>query len=418
MTKPNQEMSRRGFCASSLAAASGVLLVTPRTAFGSAANSRLRLGILGCGNRGSHVAQAFLENTNTAVVALADLFQDRLDQGTKRFGNLQSAKGSPQIKLYKGADSYLQLLASDIDMVIISTPPYFHPQHLKAALEAGNKHVYLEKPVATDVRGCLEVAELAGRAQGKVSVDVGFQMRRSPQYAEQTRRIHEGAIGEVALAQGFYFAGDAPRKQRGAVSPLEARIRDWWFSRVLSGDILVEQNVHIIDVFNWVLKARPVAASATGGRRVRTDIGDVWDHFIVTYQYPNNVHASFMSTQFMPKWGDVCTSFFGKKGHSEAYFVGGLRIEGENPWEAGADQAPAGSKPEVDPLREATPEKAKAFVRSIETGQYHNEIGQGVESCLSAMLGRQAAYEGRDLAWDQLLASDQHWDIDIDVSKV
>ncbi|MFB3905193.1 MAG: Gfo/Idh/MocA family protein [Acidobacteriota bacterium] len=417
MTKPNQEMSRRGFCASSLAAASGVLLVTPQTAFGTAANSMLRLGIIGCGNRGSHVAQAFVENTNTAVVALADLFQDRLDQGTKRFGELQAAKGSPQIKLFKGADSHRQLLAGDIDMVIVSTPPYFHPQHFKAALEAG-KHVYLEKPVATDVRRCLEVAKLAERAQGKVSVDVGFQMRRAPYYVEQTRRIHEGAIGEVALVQGYYHAGDVPRKPRQGVPPLEVKIRDWWFSRVLSGDILVEQNVHIVDVFNWVLKARPVAASATGGRRVRTEIGDVWDHFIVTYQYPNDVHASFMSSQFMTKWGDVCTRFFGKKGHSEAYFVGGLRIEGDNPWEAGADQTPAGSKPEVDPLRDATPEKAKAFVRSIETGQFHNEIAQGVESCLSAILGRQAAYAGRPMTWDQLLASDQNWDIDFDVTKL
>jgi myo-inositol 2-dehydrogenase/D-chiro-inositol 1-dehydrogenase len=418
MTKPKQEMSRRDFCTSSLGAAGGLLLVTPRTAFGTSANSLLRLGILGCGGRGSHVAQAFVENTNTVVVALADLFQDRLDQGTARFKKLQSTKGSPAIKLYKGPESYLQLLASDIDLVIISTPPYFHPQHLKAALDAGGKHVYLEKPVATDVRGCMEVAKLVGRPQGKVSVDVGFQMRRAPYYVEQTRRIHDGAIGEVALAQGFYFAGDVPRKNRGDVSPLEAQIRDWWFSRALSGDVLVEQNVHIIDVFNWVLKQHPVTATATGGRRVRTDVGDVYDHFIVTYQYPNDIHASFMSTQFLPKWGDVATRFFGKKGQSEAFFVGGLRIEGDNPWEAGADQVPVGTKPEVDPLREATPEKAKAFVQSIQTGQFHNELGQGVESCLSAMLGRQAAYEGGAMTWDQLIASDQHWDFEIDLSKL
>lgn len=415
MEKESRSMPRRDFFKSSLVGGSGLLFVKPQTAFSASANSTLKMGIIGCGGRGSHVAAAFVGHTNTHVTALADLFDERLDKAQKRFDEQQADKGKPKITRFKGPRAYLELLNSDIDIVLISSPPFLHPVHLKAALEA-RKHIYVEKPVATDVRGCLEVAKMAKMAEGKVSVDVGFQMRRAPFYVEQTRRLHEGAIGDIALAQGFYFAGDLPIRPPDGMPDLDSKVRYWWFHRALSGDILLEQNVHIIDVFNWVLKAHPLRATATGARKVRTDIGDVWDHFIVTYTYPNDVRASFMSTQFMPSWSDVATRFFGKKGYSEAAFEGGLRIVGDNPWEAGAEEAPPGTKPEVEPLREATPEKAKALVESIQSGNYHNEIKKGVESCLSAILGREAAYEGTDMTWDELIASDQHWDMKLDLN--
>ncbi len=405
---------RRQFVKSSMAATGGLFGVKPEHVFSSDANTALSIGLLGCGGRGTAVARAFVQNTNTQVTAMADLFDDRLDAVTGTFKKLQSEK---KIKTFKGKNAYRDLLNSDIDIVIISTPPFYHVPHLEAAVEAG-KHIYLEKPVAVDVRGCHKVLDLARKVQGKRSVDVGFQMRSGPHFAELTRRIHGGALGDIAMVQGYYFAGDLPRKATPAMSRTEARIRDWWFEKELSGDILVEQNVHIIDVFNWALKAHPIRATATGGRKVRIDIGDVWDHYCVTYEYPNNIQATFTSCQFLPQWGNPGYRFFGKKGYAEAHFQGGLRIVGDEPWEAGAESVPAGTKPEVEPLKDATPEKAKAFVESIHSSKYHNQLYPGTESCLSALLGREAAYEGTELTWQQMLDSDQHFDTVMDLDQL
>ena len=411
-------IGRRDFFKSSVAATGGLLLTKAETAFATPANSILNLGILGCGGRGNNVAGVFVEHSNTQVVALGDLFDDRLEKTRHRFDGLQQERGRSKVqKIFKGPDAYLEIMESGIDAILITSPPYFHPLHLEAAIEAG-KHVYLEKPVATDVHGCLKVAGLASKVKGKLSAEVGFQIRSGPHFAELTRRLHQGSIGEIACAQGFYLASDLPRKARPGMSPLESRVRDWVFDRVLGGDTLVEQNVHIVDVFNWVLKAHPLRASATAGRRIRTNIGDVSDHFVVTYHYPKDVNVSFMSTQFLPRWGTVGWRFFGSEGYSEAFYSGGLRIYGENAWEAGASDVPAGTRPEIDPLADATPEKVKAFVADIGKGRFHNQLKTGVDSSLSAILGRQAAYEGHNISWGELLAADQSWDAGIDLKQL
>lgn len=412
-----ESIGRREFVTSSVAA-SGVLLTRSKTAFSATANSVLNLGLLGCGGRGNNVAGVFVEHTNTRIAALADLFGDRLEVTQKRFEDLHRKKGRAGVeKTFQGPNAFRELVNSDVDAVLITSPPYFHPEHLEAALNAG-KHVYLEKPVATDVQGCRKVAQLSAKAEGKVSVDVGFQIRSGPHFVALTERLHKGAIGEIVCAQGFYFASDLPRKAKPGMSKLETRVRDWVFDRALGGDHLVEQNVHIVDVFNWVLKAHPLRASATAGRKVRTSVGDVSDHFVVTYHYPNDVRVGFMSTQFLPEWGTVGMRFFGNRGYSEAFYSGGLRIYGENPWEAGAAQLPAGTKPEIDPLKDATPEKVKAFVQSIREGDFHNQLKLGAESSLSAILGREAAYEGADISWGELLSSGQHFDAAIDLKRL
>lgn len=414
----SEQLGRRDFVKASVAATGSVLLVKPESALGSAANSRVNIALLGCGGRGNSVASDFVNNTSARVTVLGDLFEDRLNESRQNFNELQSSKGKGQVsKTFVGPDCYREVADSDVDMVLIATPPYYHPEHLKAALDGG-KHTYLEKPVATDVRGCMEVASMASKVEGKLSVDVGFQIRNGSQFTELTRRLHEGAIGDITCVHGFYFAGDLPRRSNAGMSAPERKLRNWLFDRVLAGDIIVEQNIHIVDVYNWVLNAHPLRASATAARKVRTDVGDVSDHFVVTYHYPNDVRASFMSTQFLPSWGTVGWRFFGPKGFSEAFYSGGLRIEGENAWEAGAEVTAAGKKPEVDPLGDATPLKAEAFIDSITSGNFHNQLKQGAESTLSAILARQAAYEGRELSWGELLASDQHWETDVDVANL
>lgn len=158
-----------------------------------------------------------------------------------------------------------------------------------------------------------------------------------------------------------------------------------------------------MDVCNWVLQSHPIKATATGGRRVRTDAGDNWDHYVVTYHYPDDVHVSFNSTQFIKGWWDACERFFGSKGISESHYVYGVRIHGEEPWDAGVDDA----------LKLADAEKERAFIESILSGRFHNEAAQGAESTLSAILGRMAAYTRKEVSWDEVLRSEEAWEIDI-----
>lgn len=418
MPKSSSPVGRREFMKSSAALTGGLLLVKPETAFGSAANSRLDVALLGCGGRGNAVAEDFVKHTNVQVVMLGDLFQDQLDSTEQRFNQLQDVMGRSTIKKqYVGPNAFQEVAAGKTDIVIIATPPYFHPEHLKAVLAAGH-HVYLEKPVSTHVRGCMEVGSLASVAEGKVSVDVGFQIRNGSQFAEQTQRLHEGAIGDIALVHGFYFAGDLPRRGDASMSAAERKIRNWVFDRVLGGDIIVEQNIHILDSFNWILGAHPLRVRAWADRKVRTDIGDVSDQYTVTLFYPNDLRASFTSTQFLPLWGTVGWRCFGPMGFSEAFYSGGLVIRGENPWEASAGQTAGEKSPEVDPLGDATPLKVQAFVESIHNGNYHNQLKQGAESTLTAILCRQSAYEGKEMTWGELLASDQYWETDVDISKL
>jgi len=418
MSKEQTGVGRRDFLRVSGAAASGIWVLKSSVVRGTAANSRLNIALLGCGGRGSSVAGDFVSHTDSQVTVLGDLFQDRLNAAEQRFNRMQEEKGrSKVLRKFQGPQAYREVVSSDVDMVIVASPPYFHPEHAAAVVEAG-KHIYLEKPVATDVRGCLAVAALGDKAEGKLSANVGFQIRRGSQFAEQTRRLHDGAIGDIACVHGFYFAGDLPRHTDPNMSPMERKLRNWVFDRVLGGDIIVEQNIHVLDVYNWILKAHPIRVQATAARKVRTDIGDVNDHYVVTLFYPNDVRASFMSTQFLPTWGSVGWRCFGPKGFSEAFYSGGLVIRGENPWEATPDEAAGQKRPEVDPLGDATPLKAQAFVESIKSGRFHNELKQGAESTLTAILARQAALEGREMSWGELLASDQHWETDIDVTRL
>lgn len=418
MSEARKAIGRREFFQRSVAATGSMLLVNSKTAFGYQANSTVNIGLLGCGGRGTGVASDFVNHTNSQVTALGDILRDRIDAARTHFDTLQAEKGRSKVsQIFKGSNSHQEIAESDVDMILIATPPYYHPLHLKTVIDQG-KHIYLEKPVATDVKGCMDVAALAPKVEGKMSVDVGFQIRYGSQFVEQTKRIRNGAIGDVALADGFYFASDLPRKGGPGMSAAEAKLRNWYFYKELAGDIIVEQNIHVVDVYNWMLDAHPIRAQATAARKVRNDIGDVSDHYVITFYYPNDVRASFVSTQFLPEWGTVGWRLFGAKGFSEAFYTGGLKIVGENPWAAGDQGMQADQAMEVDPLGDATPLKAQAFINSVVSGNYHNQLKQGAESTLSAILAREAAYEGRELTWGELLASNQSWEADLDLSQI
>lgn len=398
------QVNRRAFVKTAMAGA-GLTLVKAESVFGAPANSALTLGLIGCGGRGTHDSGQFVRITNTQVVALADPFKDRLERAKEALDKRLSEQNRPLIetsRLYQGMDAYQDLLASEVDMVIITSPPYFHPLHLEAAVAAG-KHIYMEKPVATDVVGAKRVMEIGKKAQGKVSLAVGFQIRFSEGYGEIVKRVHEGAIGEVVSGQVYYHAGRLDNRARAGASEGENRIRNWVFDIQLSGDIIVEQNIHVIDVANWYLQSHPVKAFLTGGRKARTDVGDCWDHFIGIYWYPNGTQVDFSSSQFLKGWSDCRNRFFGTKGVADTAYEGHPKITGDNPFEHPTD----------DPLGDTEPNKINFFYNSVQSGKFINEAQQGAESTLSSIMGRISAYEERVVTWDEMMASDQKFDVKI-----
>ena len=294
-------MDRREFLQKGSIATSAMMLLNANTAFGYQANSSVRLGLLGCGSRGTSVSTSFSRNTIAQVVALADLFPDQLAAGHDHFNKLNAELGRSPIDdklLFRGPHAFEQLAESkDVDLIQISTPPFFHVHHLEAAVASG-KHVYCEKPVGIDIRQAHQALEIAKRVKPGQSVDVGFQCRMAPPIAAIAEKIKAGGLGKIATATGNYDAPASTEKIRPGASKDEYRLRNWLWDRALSGDILVEQNIHIIDLCNWMIGSHPLKATATGGRNVLQHFGDCWDNYQVDFTYPNDVHFSFSSTQF------------------------------------------------------------------------------------------------------------------------
>jgi predicted dehydrogenase len=398
--------SRRDFVKASAAGAAGLALARPGPLFGAAGRDPIALGIIGCGGRGTAVGRELVD-AGARVVALHDVFDDRLAEARQEFDKQAAEKGRPRISgdmVFQGPEAYRDLLASPVDAVLIASPPYFHPDHFEAAVDAG-KHVYLEKPAATDVHGAHRVLAAGRKGAGRISMAVGFQAHFSEPYQEMVRRIHAGAIGDLVCAQTFYYTDDLKRKPTEGLSPLAARLKNWVFDRVLSGDILVEQNIHVIDIVNWVLRGHPVSAHATGGKKARLDV-DTWDHFNVNYTYPGGVHVSFNSTQFKGSYDAKTQRFFGTRGYAEASFgKGGVRIVGEEPWDASVEEG----------LKGSVARKAAAFVAGIRGGTFADEVAGGVDSTLTAILARTAAYQGGERTWDQVAQSGAQWEEKVDL---
>jgi predicted dehydrogenase len=428
-----KKISRRQFIETvSVTGAAGFMIMQPGTVRGSAANSALRIGQVGCGGRGGAVATDFLKHTNTRMVALGDLFPDQLEKARENYGKIAKDKGQPIVDskfMFKGPMAYKEIAnCKEIDALLITTPDYFHAEHVEAAVAAG-KHIYCEKPAGVDVAGAKRFIEIGKKVEGKLSLDIGFQVRSAPPIAEMARRIKAGAIGKIGSASTYYHATSINYPPRGNVSALELRLRNWYWDKVLSGDIIVDQNLHVIDLVTWILGAPPVKAVGTGGRNLRNDPGDCWDHFDVIYTYPGDVHVSLNSIQYgtdSNMW-DVAERFFGSKGAAEAHYSGPVRIYGEQPWQwtdpAQAAQAEGAKKFSTtgeftDNLAQATPEKVKGFYESVVSGKFHNQAKEGAYSVLAAVLGREAAYKGREMTWDELLRSNQTYDAGIDWSKL
>jgi myo-inositol 2-dehydrogenase / D-chiro-inositol 1-dehydrogenase len=433
-----RKMDRREFVHGAAGAASGLLLLKPAAALAYPANSAVRLGLLGCGNRGTHVAESFSQSTAAQVVALADIFPDQLEAAHAHFSALNAGLGRAPVEgtlLFRGPHAFEQLASSPgVDLIQISTPPFFHVQHLQAAVGAG-KHVYCEKPLGIDVAQARQALAIAKQVQPTQSVDVGFQCRSAPPFAAISEKIRAGTLGKIASITANYFAPASLEKVVPGASADEHRLRNWLWDRALSGDILVEQNIHIVDLANWMLNAHPLKATATGGRTILTHAGDCWDNYQVDFTYPGEIRLSFSSTQF-GSYGlfEAGLRLFGSDGAATVPYAGPVQIVGAQPWtwQDSADASPGQSRIDqgktvqgkfaangafADNLAFADREKERAFIDSIVSGPAHNQIADGVASALSCMLGRMAGYQHREVTWEELLAHGETYRLDMNLDQ-
>ena len=403
-------MDRRDFL-KMCAASAAFSMLRP---FGAMANEKLnrpvRIGFIGTGNRGTHgVITAMSHNNNIEIYAMADLFRDRIDQVLPHLNSLNAAKGLSAIdekRIFVGNKAYKQLLKlKEVDAVVIATPAYAHPFIFEAAVKA-HKHVFCEKPAAPDVYGTLQMMK-AAKGVKDLSLVMGFQVRYSSAYAEMIRRIHNGDIGEVLTAQLYYNGngGACPKPER---EDDEFRIRHHFQYLALSGGILNDQGIHIIDICNEVLKAHPEYAFGIGNDKgKRHEIGDTLSNYHILYGYPNGVNVSCQSLQAGDIFGDVCARFIGSKGFAEAHYSGGVFIKGENEWNSGVQHA----------LNDADALKGKSFIDSIVSGKYINQIESACNSTLAAMLGREAVMKGEKLTWEKMIKEKQRYGDQPDLSK-
>lgn len=377
-------IGRRTFLAS--AAAGTVAMMNPALVRGGESNRRLTLGLIGCGGRGSWIANLFAETSLYQFVACADYFQDRVDAVGDRHQIEKSRR-------YTGLEGYRRLLEGKLDAVVIESPPYFHPEHAAAAVEAG-KHVYLAKPIAVDAPGCQKIAEAGAKATaGKQVFLVDFQTRANDLYREAVRRVHKGDLGTLVMGEAHYPWSGGGRGQPPATP--EQQLRQWYYILPLSGDFIVEQSIHALDVATWILNADPLRAAGTGGRKLRPP-GSIWDHFAATYWFPNDVVLSFTSIQSIPEMKDeIRVRVFGSEGVIDTDYFGSVWIRGNEPF-------PGGSVGNLYTTGAQT--NIREFHQFVTQGNYENPtVAASVRSNLTAILGREAAYRSRVITWDALI---------------
>ncbi len=390
--------SRRDFLAAGTAAGiSGFPLL--KTAKAQAAKP-VRVGVLGTGGRGiGACADALGADPNVEIVAMADLAPDRIELALQSLSrnNALAGDGARRIKVtdktkFSGWDCHEKLLATDIDYVILSNPPAFRPRDFALAVERG-KHIFAEKPLATDPVGVRKIRDSARLAKQKgLSVVVGLNARHSKKTMETVKRVRDGQIGQISsgyihrLAGGLWHRGSNP-----AWTEMEYQCRNWYYFYWLSGDQIVEMVIHQIDTMNWLMGAHPVSALASGGRQVRVDpkYGNIYDHMDVDFEYPGGVHVFCMLRQWDGCANKISSVVIGPNGASDS-----KEITGKNPW-----------KGEDDVISTLNYEHWE-LMDSMRKGQARNDILDfGADSTLTCIMGREAAYTGKLVTWDEMLNS-------------
>ena len=403
---PGQTLSRRQFIADTSAAAVGLTILQPALIGAANANSKIDIGLVGCGGRGKWIADLFVKNGNYNLVAIADYFQDRVDEAGARFN-------VPAAQRFTGLSGYKKLLEQKLDAVVIQSPPYFHPAQVEDAVSAG-KHVYCAKPIAVDVPGCLTIQESGRRAFGKgLSFLVDFQTRANASYQEAVRRVQAGMIGKLVSGEATYicgptFTGISPALKKEPDNP-EVQLRTWGLNRTLSGDVITEQNIHALDVACWIIGANPIKAVGTGGE-ARGLGGTCWDHFSVTYWFPNDILLSFSSKQFGHAWDDICCRMYGLKGTIDTHYFGVVTVKSDEDGYNGGRMTNLYTDGAVNNIA--------TFCESIRKGDCSNPtVNESVRSNLTTILGRTAAYKGTEVTWAEVMKKKEKWHFDFNGLK-
>jgi predicted dehydrogenase len=383
-TLPSAALPRRAFLASA-ATVTALTALRPSAAFTAESNSKISLGLIGCGGRGGWIAKLFQDSGYYQFVACADFFQDRVDAVGEKYG-------IDRARRYTGLNGHRRLLEGAVDAVVIETPPYFHPQQAADAVEAG-KHVYVAKPIAVDVPGCLAVADAGRRATAQQRVFlVDFQTRANEHYRQALRLVRDGQIGRLIMGEAHY-----PWRGGGRGTPpatAAERLRSWYYVLALSGDFIVEQSIHSLDVATWILNADPIRAVGTGGRKVRPP-ESIYDHFAVTYWFPDDVILSFTCIQSIPEVKDeIRARVFGSDGVIDTDYYTGVSVRGKEFYQGtNADLYSSGTQVNI-----------REFYEAITRGQFDNPtVAPSVRSNLTAVLGREAAYRRGEVSWAALL---------------
>jgi predicted dehydrogenase len=393
-----RRISRRDFIAGAGAAALSFSILSPELVRGTQRNSKIKLGLVGCGGRGSWIADLFQRHGGYEIFAAADYFQDRADA-------VGAKLAIPSSRRFTGLSGYKRLLDSGVEAIAVESPPYFHPEQAAAGVDAG-VHVYLAKPVAVDAPGCRLIAQSGKKAsEAKRCFLVDFQTRAHPIFVEAISRVRAGALGELAFGEATYHA-DCPFEDwyemfKSDPDNPEVRMRGWGLDRALSGDIITEQEIHTIDVANWIMGKPPLFALGSGGLTARPKIGDCWDHFVVYFQYPEKVAIQFSGRQFKGHGTSegIRNRMFGSKGVLETEYGGDVLIRGENFYRGGKT---------TQIYEEGAVNNIAAFYKCITEGDYRNPtVAPSVESNLVTILGRKAAYQNRQATWEEIVKDDE-----------
>jgi predicted dehydrogenase len=366
---------------------------------------KIKLGVIGLGGRGAWITDLFRQHGGYEIHAVADYFPDRAKAAGDRFAVDASRR-------FSGLSGYKRLIESGIEAVAIESPPYFHPEQAAAAVDAG-KHVYTAKPVAVDVPGCHTVEASGKKATEKKLVFlVDFQTRADPFFIDALRRVHAGDLGKIAFAEGTYHA-DSPFAQwydqlRNNPHDPETRLRAWGLDKIISGDIITEQNIHTLDVVNWLFDTPPLNAVGSCALTARPIIGSCADHFTCHFQFPEHVGVTFSSRQFNgygTRPEGIRVRAFGQKGVLETEYGGSVLIRGEKFYRGGKSPGiyEAGARTNI-----------ATFYANITQGNVENStVPASVRSNLITILGRTAAYRGTLVTWDDLLGANERLEADL-----
>jgi myo-inositol 2-dehydrogenase / D-chiro-inositol 1-dehydrogenase len=389
-TKPSRrDALKTGTIATASVAASTLIAPNVR----AAGNDTIKVGLIGCGGRGSGAIRDCLEaDKNTKLVAVADFFADRARGVVGNTSKAFNDRVEVGERVFSGIDGYKKVIESDVDLIILATPPGFRPTHLEAIIKSPKKiHIFTEKPVAVDgpgIKKCLELVEESKKKN--IAIVAGTQRRHQASYIETIKRIKDGAIGDIVATrcswnnQGIWFK---PRK--ASDSDLSYQINNWYHFLWMCGDHIVEQHVHNLDVINWVMGAHPVKAVGLGGRGLGrkagdpNEVGNIWDHFAVEYQYPNGVPMYSYCAHIPGVSNDVSETVFGSKGMS--------RVSDKS-----INKKQVFSGDETNPYVQEHID----LIQSIKAGKPLNELQAVTESTMTAILGRMAAYTGGVVKWD------------------